>query len=152
MTGIHAEGGSAPLPLLLLLHRRCCVAMRSHHRQQHLAEPPPKERPLTRQKAAGNTRTSPQRVPGSFFWRARPGMDPGEGREKSGRCEGKARTGGGGDKIHMERGGKEKGGGEMCKHTERRRGLTSGDLTRAAGLRHASPCPPASPTASRLSF
>lgn len=76
-------------------------------------------------------------------------------RGKAGRGAGmqrRARTGGG-DKIHMER-GKEKGGGEMYKR-RKRRGLTSGDLARAAGLRHASQRSPASPTASRgrrLSF
>lgn len=90
-----------PPPRLLL----CCYAITSAPAASRRGS---EEIPLTRQKAAGSTRTSPTERP-ALFGRARPAIDPGEGREKSGRCKGKARTGGGGDKIHMERRGERKG-------------------------------------------
>lgn len=118
---------------------RCCVAMRSHPREeQHLC--PQQEVPLAPH-AGGGTRTTPR--PLELPWRSAPrrgGRGVEMQRQTRAREEETKHTWR--EKVGGE--GKRRGGVFPLAH-KRSRGLTSGDLPRAAGLGHASRRLPTSP-------
>lgn len=140
-----STAASPPPPPPRLL---CCYAITSPPAASRRASK--RDLPLARQKAAGKARTSP---PSAFGELGRRWIRSTGGRRvempKAG-THGRRRR----QNTHGERGERKGRRGDVQTH-RKSRGLTSGDLTRAAGLSHAWHCPPTSPTASRgcrLSF